>query len=223
MGNLLLFSLLQMTGNLNSAVEKFKELFAIKGDFLAATKNPVELSAVTVAGKEIRGEEKIDLGKYLGKKILDRIAIHPVHAPAEPKVIEAIKTADALIFGPGDLYTNILPVMVVPEIGEAIKKVKCKKFFVINIANKPFETRNYSVNDFIQAVARHITAFPFDYVIVNNNFSVHIPQKYRYSYVKYKKDSLPEDVEWIERDLVDRDFPLYHDSDKLAKVILEHI
>lgn len=222
-GNLLLFAMLQLTGNITDAIERFKKLFHVTGEFLPATEDVVSLSAVTVDGKEIFGEEKIDLGKYQGKKMLEKIAIDPSNAKANPHVLEAITQADALVFGPGDLYTNILPVMVVSEIAEAIKKATAKKFFVVNIANKPFETRNYSAADFVKAIEKHIGSFPFTYLVVNNNFSVAIPQKYKYTYVKYKKDVLPQDITLIQEDLVNSEFPLYHDSNKLAKVIVENI
>lgn len=222
-GNLVLFAMLQLTGNLPDAIERFKALFHVEGKFLPATNDVVSLSATTVEGKEIFGEEKIDLGKYQGKKMLEKIAVHPENAKANPAVISAVTEADVLIFGPGDLYTNILPVMVIPEIAEAIKQSHAKKFFVVNIANKPFETRNYTASDFVKAIEKHIGVFPFNYLVVNNNFSVDIPQKYRYTYVKYKKDIFPSEVQLIEEDLVNKDFPLYHDSDKLAKVIVENI
>ncbi len=222
-GNLVLFAMLQLTGNMTDAIERFKQLFQVEGEFLPATNDVVSLSAETIDGKEVFGEEKIDLGKYQGKKILEKISLHPATVKANKRVLAAIQEADALVFGPGDLYTNILPVMVVPEIAEAIKKASAKKFFVVNIANKPFETRNYTAADFVKAVEKHIGSFPFNYLVVNSNFAVDIPKKYKYTYVKYKKDVLPEHTQLIQEDLVNGDFPLYHDSDKLAKVIMEHI
>ncbi|HSW87718.1 MAG TPA: gluconeogenesis factor YvcK family protein, partial [Candidatus Saccharimonadales bacterium] len=191
-GNLLLFAMLQLTGNMTDAIERFKKLFKVEGEFLPATNDVVSLSAETVDGKEIFGEEKIDLGKYQGKKILERISLHPANTKANERVLEAIQEADALVFGPGDLYTNILPVMVVPEIAQAIKESAAKKFFVVNIANKPFETRNYTALDFVKAVEKHIGSFPFNYLVVNSNFSVNIPNKYRYTYVKYKNHTFPQ-------------------------------
>lgn len=223
LGNLFLLALLQKTNNIDEAIGHFKNIFDIQGTFLPATKEAIDLSAKTIDGKTIDGEEKIDLGKYRGKKILEKIFIHPKNAPAHTGVIKAIEEADAIIFGPGDLYTNILPVMIVPEIAEAFKKAQGKKFFVVNIANKPFETRNYTVSDFVKAVERHIDSFPFTYLVVNNNFEISIPRKYHYTYVKYKKETLPESVKLIEENLVKKEFPLYHDSDKLAKVIVKHI
>lgn len=106
-GNLLLLAMYQLTGNVEEAIEYFKEIFAITGNFLPATQEPVILSACTTSGKEIVGEEKIDLGKYIGKKELDRIVIHPTHPSANPHVISNMLQADAVIFGPGDLYTNV--------------------------------------------------------------------------------------------------------------------
>ncbi|MGH7245335.1 MAG: gluconeogenesis factor YvcK family protein, partial [Candidatus Levyibacteriota bacterium] len=158
-----------------------------------------------------------------GKRILDMVYLHPADVKAAAGVVDAILQADAIIFGPGDLYTALLPVLIVSEIAQAVKKTAAKKMFVINVANKPFETRNYSVSDYMHAVEKHIGLFPFDIVICNNNIQIPIPSQYHYQYVKYKRDKMPEHVTLLAENLVNESFPLYHSPEKLAKVIRQHI
>jgi len=222
-GNLILTSLTQITGSFEQAIKEFQILFSIRGTLLPATKDAVTISAVTSDSKEIIGEESIDLGKYEGEHKIDKVFLHPHTARASEGVVEAIMNADVVVCGPGDLYTTLLPVLVVEEISAALQKTKAKRCFVVNIANKPFETNNYHVGDFITAVEKHLGCFPFDYVIVNNKINWKIPPKYHYEYVPYDAKQLPGRVVLIEQDLVDEAFPLYHDSDKLAKVVLNHI
>lgn len=223
LGNLIMVALKDMTGNYDEAITTFKKMFNIKGDFHPATAEPVTISALTSQGKEIHGEEAIDLGKYKGKRNLEKVFLHPKDAKADKKAVEAILRADAIILGPGDLYTNLLPVVIVPEIKEALKKTKAKKIFVINVANKPFETKGYKLSDYLEAIKRHLGGFPFDLVLTNNNFNVEIPNKYSYSYVKEGKENLDKDYKIVRHDLIREDFPLYHDPDKLAKAVWENI
>jgi uncharacterized cofD-like protein len=222
LGNLIMVALEELTNDYQKAITKFQELFDVQGKFIPATKANVDISATTVEGKEIFGEETIDLGKYEGKRILESIKLHPQDAIAPKEAVTSLREADTIICGPGDLYTNMLPVIIVPEIKQALIESKAKKILIINVANKPFETLGYDLQDYIDAVKRHIGCFPFNFVIVNNNFSIKIPKKYHYTYVSYKNHQQP-DITLIERDLVNQDFPLYHDSDKLAKVVWENI
>lgn len=223
MGNLMMVALRDITGSFEGAIHMMQKLFNIEGTFLPATKDHVSISATTIEGKEIIGEEKIDLGRYKGKRVIDSVFLHPQNVAAADGVVEEIMNADAIIFGPGDLYTALLPVLLVHDIAEAVRKTSAKKIFVINVANKPFETRNYSVSDYMHAVEKHIGTFPFDTVIVNNNYALEIPKMYHYQYVKYKKLPLPSHVTFINENLVNEAFPLYHSPEKLAKVIRQNI
>ncbi len=222
MGNLIMAALTSITGDFKESVAIFQKTFHIPGTFLPATAEHVNISAKTVEGKEIFGEEKIDLGKYRGKRILERVYLHPSNAKADSHAVQQIMDADIIVLGPGDLYTAVLPVLIVPDISEAIKKTKAKKVFVVNIANKPFETRGYKTQDYIDAIERHIGQVDLNLIIVNNNFSVHIPRKFHYHYVRNNIEKL-ENTKILVRDVVDKEFPLYHSPAKLAKVLIENI
>ena len=223
LGNLIMTALLSITGSFDKAINLFQKIFNIKGDFLPATSGKVTISAKTIEGKLIYGESKIDMGKYSGKRILEKIFLQPSEAKANTKAIKSIKDADIIIAGPGDLYTTILPVLIVKDIEKTLKKTKALKIFVVNVANKPFETKGYSVNDYINAVKRHLECFPFNKIIANSNFRVEIPRKYKYQYVAPSLADKLNGAQIITNDLVDETFPLYHNSSKLAKAIIENI
>lgn len=223
LGNLVMIALRDITGSFDDAINLFQKIFDIKGVFLPATSIDVNISAKTIEGKLIYGEEKIDLGKYRGKRILDKVYLHPNDAQANQMVLKSIKDADVVIAGPGDLYTTILPVLLVPQILEEIKKAKAQKFFIVNVANKPFETKGYDVSDYINAVKKHLGSFPFDKILVNNNFLPKIPKKYRYHYVDIDSIKDTNQLKIIKKDIIDESFPLYHNPSKLAKAIVENI
>ena len=220
MGNLLLAALYLKTKNFEKSIDQFQEFCGIQGTFLSATKEAITLSATTVHGKTIVGEQHIDLGKLTNGHAISSVAIAPGNPAVSVTVVEAIENASVIIAGPGDLYTTIIPVLMVPEITKALKASKAKKFFVVNVANKPYETKDYTVSDYIAAITKHIGFFPFSKIFVNSNKSHEIPEEFHYSYVSLEETN---DSSIVEEDLVDASFPLYHDPIKLAKTIRKQI
>lgn len=223
LGNLILIAMRDIAGDFDKGITLFQNTFGVSGAFLPATEAAVSISAETIEGKRIYGEEKIDLGKYSGKRILRKVFLAPKDAKANPKVLESLRSADMIIAGPGDLYTTILPVLIVREIKDALLRSQAQKIFVVNVANKPFETSGYSAKDYVEAVRRHLGSFPFQNVIINSNTIPKIPSEYSYHYVLANGLTENPEMRLVSSDIVDEKFPLYHDSSKLAKTILENI
>jgi len=219
LGNLVIVALRDITGDFNLAFEKLSEILLPRGSVLPATKNLVSIWAKTSEGKKITGEENIDLGRYKGKRELESVHLIPQNAPALDKTLEAIKNADTIIAGPGDLYTSILPVLIIPDITKALKRSKAKKIFVVNVTNKPFETPNYYAEDYQKAVIRHLGFDPFHIYLINNNTDAVIPDNLNYHYVTTET----KNKRFIFKDIVQADYSIHHDSDKLAKEILQLI
>lgn len=219
LGSLMLVAATQLTGDFGKAVSYLQKLFDSCGTILPVTKENLHLTAVTVDGVEVESEEKIDLGKYEGERVLEKVSIHPESPTVGDGVLEALEEADAIIAGPGDLYTTILPVLLVPQIAEYLRKADKKKFLVINVANKPFETRGYKTSGFVEAIEKHLGFFPFTDVVINSNTSVEIPSEYSYTYVENDLSEQGLGFNLCQSDLIDAEFPLYHSSQKLASCI----
>jgi uncharacterized cofD-like protein len=220
--NLMFAALILNNKNVSDAIAKMKEIFKVSASIYPSTLSSVSLSAKTSTGHIVKREENIDLGNFKGK--IKQLYISPKNPKVDERAIEAIRNADVIVAGPGDLYTTILPVLIIPAILDEIKKSKAKKMFVVNVANKFFETPNYSVSDFITAIKRHCGIQLFDTFLINNNTSFSIPEEFKnhYSIAPLKSDN-KNSVNCVYADLVNEDFPLYHDSSKLAKTIVENI
>lgn len=219
--NLMFAALILNNKNLNSAIVKMKEIFKVTASIYPSSTSSISLRAKTSKGHIVRREENIDLGNFKGK--IKQLYISPKNPKVDERALEAINNADVIVAGPGDLYTTILPVLIVPRITQEIKKSKAKKIFVVNVANKFFETPNYSVSDFMSAIKKHCGFQPFDSFLINNT-SFSIPEEFKseYSTAPISKDK-NNSVKCVYADLVNKDFPLYHDSNKLAKALLELI
>lgn len=224
-GNLIILTEFLRTNNIYKALEVTKKMFGVNADILPATDERVRQSAITVDGRRIHSETALDLGKYAQPNGIKKTYITPKNPVVNNKVIDSLQKADVIISGPGDLYTNQLPVMVVPKIREQLLKAKCKKIFVLNIANKPCETEKYNLKSFINAIKVHLGEFPFDTVIVNNNTKNKIPNKYnKYQYIKFDNIISSDDkINIVEDDLINDDLPIYHDSKKLSQKVAENI
>lgn len=223
LGNLILLALSKMKGDFNEGLLEIQKIFKTEGKIYTATTSPISIWAKTSTGHTVTREENIDLGKFKGE--IEKLFIRPKDPEVDKKVIEEIKEADVIIAGPGDLYTTILPTLMVPKILTAIKNSKSEKIFVVNVANKPFETPKYTVADFASAIKKHCGEYLFAVFLINDNHSPEIPLKwkYQYKYVPLPDKKMTNSFRVVKADIVNEGFPLYHDSDKLAKVIHENI
>lgn len=222
-GNLMLVALSAITGDFNIAVAEMQRIFNTSGKILPSTVEGISIWAKTSFGEKVHREENIDLGKFTGT--IDRLFLNPSNPRTPEEVKKAIINADIVIAGPGDLYTTILPVLLVPGILQSVKISKAKKIFVVNVANKTFETPSYTIESYINAIVKHCKSRVFDTFLVNNNFKTPIPNKYKYQYefVPSNYQNKKNGYKILEDDLVDENFPLYHSPAKLAKTILGNI
>lgn len=221
-GNLMLVALTSITGDFYKAVSEMQRLFQTSGKILPSTTESISIWAETSSGEKVYGEENIDLGKFTGK--IERLHLTPDNPSVPAQVIKAIKNADIIVGGPGDLYTTILPVLLVPNIIAQIKKSDAKKVFAVNVANKIFETPDYTIGDFLQAIKKHCSDNVFDYFLVNNNLKPKMPDKFKRQYKYVLPNHFENDaVKLVKKDLIDESFPLYHSSEKLAKAVVKTI
>lgn len=162
-GNLLLSALEKVTGSFDLAVEKASDILRTNGRVIPSTLDKVNLVA-QVGKRMIRGEEQIQMTKLNGS--LKKLFLEP-SGRANPKALEAIRTADAIVIGPGGFYTGVVTNLLVRGIPEAIRRSKAKKIFVCNLMTKVEHTRDYSVADYARALEEYLGA-PVDAVIYNN-------------------------------------------------------
>ncbi|KKS05096.1 MAG: hypothetical protein UU56_C0001G0063 [Candidatus Curtissbacteria bacterium GW2011_GWA2_41_24] len=222
LGNLIFVALTNIyAGDTNRALEEFSKIISSKGRVLPATIGDVNIWATTQNGKKVYGEENIDLGRYNGARILEKVYLNPPNIKAYKKTVDAIKGAHLLIAGPGDLFSTVLPVLIVPQVKKALKESQALKIFVVNIANKPFETAGYKVSNYLKTLKYHLDNDIFDTILINNNQKPQIPPKLNYKYVEYDEENLQEYKENIVKgDFINNNYPIYHDSGKIAQVIV---
>ncbi len=140
-------------------------------EVLFSTIDKVRVSAELEDGSVLAGDSQIlqrEGGGPIKKVWLESMADDGPGAPvvASPEVVEALEGADAVVIGPGSLYTNIIPTLLVPEINRILKRGPARKIFVCNIMTQPNVTEGYSVADHVRAI-QNSCGIRLDYVLVS--------------------------------------------------------
>lgn len=217
MGNLLLTALEKITGNFSSAVDEAVRILNVKGSVIPVTLSNTRLYAELENGAVVEGESNIDIPKHDGNVKIKNVFLKPQVA-ANPKAVEAIKEADAVILGPGDLYTSILPNIIIPGIAEAIKTTKAKVIYNVNIMTKFGETNDFKASDFIREIEGYIGEGIIDFVTINTQKPKgEIVERYKREHVEFVEDDLKNDKRLVEGNFLRRGMFLRHDPEKLAK------
>jgi uncharacterized cofD-like protein len=154
-GNLFITALTEITGGTDRAVAEASRILNVRGRVIPVTLTDIHLNAVTERGDVIRGETNIDLRTDDAHVPIDRVYLEP-DAEANPAAVEAIEQADIVVLGPGDLYSSLLPNLLVRGIPEAINRSKAVKVYVCNIMTKHGETDGFRASDFIRQILRYL-------------------------------------------------------------------
>ncbi|MGI5911563.1 MAG: gluconeogenesis factor YvcK family protein [Syntrophomonadaceae bacterium] len=223
LGNLLLAAMTEITGDFISAIREVSKVLAVRGKVVPATLEAVTLGAIMADGTRVTGETAI---RACGEKIQEVFLVpecHPV-----PETLEAIKEADAIIIGPGSLYTSIIPNLLVKGISEAIALSPAVKFYVSNIMTEKGETDDFTAADHLEAIIRHSGWSLIEYAIINcgkiDGYRLRRYQEEKAIPVKPARETIAQmGIKLIERDLVSHTDVAWHDAGKLAKVIMESL
>lgn len=163
-GNLFIAAMTDITGDFETAIQEASRVLAVRGRVLPAVSSEVILKAQMSDGSVVVGESVIPT---VGKRIRS-VAIEPADVEPLPEVIQALEEADAIIVGPGSLYTSILPNLLVPGLTDAMRNSKALKIYVCNVMTQPGETDSYTASQHVKAIYDHVGAGLFEYVLVNS-------------------------------------------------------
>lgn len=169
-GNIILAALEKVTRSPEGAISEVARLLNVRGEVLFASKRPTTLSARLTDGKIIGSEHEIDEPTLKKRSPIEKLMLSP--SEANPRALSAINRANAIILGPGDLYTSTLPNLLVPGIAKAVVESKAKKILITNIMTKFGQTDKFTASDFLRITTEYLhtdkTKKTIDTVIVNN-------------------------------------------------------
>ena len=164
-GDILFLGMKEQYGEFTQSIEQTKTILNMTGKVLPVTLEPIQICAELEDGTVIESRDKIP--EIVGSKTskISRIFINPTNCKVAPGVIEAIQEADAIVIGPGSLYTNVIPNLLVKGVAKAIRETKAFKIYVSNIMTEPGQTDTYSLSDHIKAIHEHAGKGVVEYCI----------------------------------------------------------
>lgn len=234
LGNLFLSALTVMHDDIEQAVQMMSRMLRISGEVVPVSLQPADLCAELVDGSVLRGEATIDLRRF------DPPAIRRVfldgNVQANERALDAIRDADAIILGPGDLYTSIIPNLLVNGVADAICESTAEIVYVCNVMTKHGETDGFAPTDFVREISTYLGGRPVDTVLINSQV---IPVEVESVYatvnavqVNPSEDSAPTMMEWSKTQVYaplieilipesEEELRVRHNPDLLADVVLE--
>lgn len=163
LGNLMLAAMYDMTGDFAVAVKELSKILNVKGTVIPSTNISPKLAARMEDNSIIVGESYIPEVKQK----IEEVYLIPNDTVATPEAIEAIEKSDVIVFGPGSLYTSIIPNLIPAGMKEAIGKASGIKVYVSNIMTQIGETVGYSAADHLDAINTHMGQNVIDFIIMN--------------------------------------------------------
>ena len=223
-GNLILAAMAEVTGDMETALRESSKVLAVKGRVLPASKESVRLDAILEDGTVVEGESRIP--EVPGR--IRRVRLFPQDVAPVPSALEAIRTADAIILGPGSLYTSIMPNLLVSGVAEELRKSSALKIYICNVMTQPGETDGYTASMHAEAILKHAGRGTIDFMLVNN---APISAELRKQYAAQDIYPVAVDEEainalgigFVAADIISQTDAVRHDPDKLSRNVMRMV
>lgn len=221
LGNLLIAALAEISGGFEKAIREISKVMAIRGQVLPSTLKSVVLCAQLEDGTTVKGESAVSRSN----KKITKVYLEPADCFPLNDAISAIEEADAIVLGPGSLYTSIIPNLLVKGIPEAIKKSKALKIYACNIMTQPGETDHYTASQHLKIILDYVGVNVIDYAIVNVEV---IPKRLIKKYREEGSNPVQPDLKEVQKlgvkvaqaKMVYQSNVVRHDSQKLSKAVI---
>lgn len=226
-GNMLMTMLSRYTGSFTSGVQALGEILDVQGKIFPVTTDKATLVAELTDGSRIYGEQAIDVPQSGPREKIRTVFLVPHHAnqvSVYPPVLAAIRKAAMIVLGPGDLFTSILPNLIVPGVTEALQAARAPVYYVLNLMTKYAETHRFKARDFVIELEK-VMGRRVDGVVYNTA----VPEAgLQDAYARQKAELVKVDRTdgwWQDRQLIAADLldtaggVVRHDACKLAAVI----
>ena len=221
-GNLLLVALTDMLGSEAKAIKAASRILRVRGKVLPVTEDDIQLIATYDDGITVKGEHDIDEPKIdrRNNRIVKLSTNKPGRITADAD--EAIKSANIIVLGPGDLYTSLLANCVIDGVSEAIKKSKARFVYVANLMTRPGQTRGMRVSDCLAEIELYTGKKP-DTVLINTTpLPAEVLKRYETEGDFPTEDDLVNGVEIIRGDFLSHELVEQKKGDELKRALIRH-
>ncbi len=222
-GNLFITAMSEVTGDFRKAMKESSKVLAIQGNVVPVTYQNMVLKAKLKGGEVVEGQSAI--GHSGG---IERVYLKSPRVKASPEALNALRHSEAIVLGPGSLFTSVLPDLLIPDVARAVNEARAAKIYVCNIMTQKGETDDFSAADHLEKLLGNSGLSEVNYIMVND---CPIPGNLLKKYAREGSRPVGVDSERLERmgvrvvkgDFLSEDDYARHDSHKLAKAIMKLI
>lgn len=169
-GNLVLLGLMELLGDPVLALGHAGRMLGVTGRVLPMSCEPVWIEADVRGADPTRPDETVTVYGQHSVAItpgrVESVRLTPPSPPACRPAVDAVRSADWLIFGPGSWYTSVIPHLLVPELAEAIVTSSARRLVMLNLAVEK-ETFGLSAADHLAALRWYLPELKVDAVLAD--------------------------------------------------------
>ena len=165
-GNLFLSALEKVTGSFEKSLDEISRIITIRGEIIPVTLDNVKLEMTLKNGAVLKGERVITPSEVIQPIGIKKYVAKPIPR-MNPRAKKAILEADAVVIGPGNFYTSMIPLVLVPGIAQALARSRAKKILVANLMDKFGQTERFTPEDYMREFERFAGREVFDIVVCN--------------------------------------------------------
>lgn len=220
-GNLFLAAMTGITGNFDHAIKASSRVLNIKGRVFPSTLGVARLCARLEDGSVVEGETNVSAAASRSR--IQSVFFDPPYAAPLAEVLTAIREADAIVLGPGSLFTSILPNFLVDRIAREVAHAHAVKMYICNVMTQPGETDAMTAADHVEALLENAGERVCDYVVVNDE----PPHLLLEAYAEEGQVPVTPDIDRIKAlgltpvvaPVISETATVRHDPEKLAQVV----
>jgi uncharacterized cofD-like protein len=170
-GNLLIAAIWDQLGDHVAGLDLVGDLLGAQGRVLPMAAVPLDIEAdVHLASAPdrmtvVRGQ--VQVAQVDGQVI--SVRLDPGDPPACPEAVEAVRSADWVVVGPGSWFTSVMPTLLVPGLRDALIATSAKRVLVLNLTEQHGETEGLSPTDHLEVLAAHAPDLRLDAVIADTS------------------------------------------------------
>ncbi|ARJ40684.1 hypothetical protein B1H58_00830 [Pantoea alhagi] len=131
LGNLMLKALDHLSVRPLEAINLIRDMLKVDAMLIPMSEQPVDLMATDCEGHMVYGETAIDTLARVPQDLM----LHPNVAPTR-EAIEAIAEADLILIGPGSFFTSLMPLLLMDEMAQALRRTPAPLIFIGNLGRE---------------------------------------------------------------------------------------
>ncbi len=222
-GNLFITAMTEVTGDFRTAMKESSKVLAIQGDVVPVTYQNMILKAKLADGRVVEGQSKIGQSGNI-----QHVFLKSSRVKASPEALSALRQSEAIVLGPGSLFTSVLPDLLIPDVTRAINDTHAVKVYICNVMTQLGETDDFSAADHLEKLLENSGLKELNYVLVNDS---EIPSRLLKKYAREGACPVVVDQRRLEKlgvrvikgDFLSESDYARHDPYKLAKAIMRLI